>query len=82
MIFNKLKLFTYGWLVIIALAFAALTPTLNLTQSYLTSDASSATQHSHSNTGGQAASPNPGNSGFDQEERVRQMLAEQYEQRS
>lgn len=35
---------------------------------------------SSSDVGGQTVSPNP-NSGFDQEERVRRLLAEQYEQR-
>ncbi len=36
-------------------------------------------QH-HSDTGGQTASPNPSNRGADQEERVRQMLAHEYNQ--
>jgi hypothetical protein len=76
----KLKLSTFFWLAIIALAFVALTPIVQRSQIYGASDATASTQRSHSDTGGQTASPNP-SSGFDQEEKVRQLLAKEYEQR-
>src|SRR5712692_2149518 len=41
----------------------------------------SSTQRAQSDAGGQAASPNPGDRGAGQEERVRQQLAKEYEQR-
>ena len=77
----KSKLSSFFWLAVIALAFAALTPIVQQSQIDRANDAPATTQRSHSDTGGQTASPNPSGSGFDQEEKVRQLLAKQYEQR-
>ena len=77
---TKFKLSAYLWLAAAALVFVALTPILNQTQAVLISDAQVSASRSSSDTDGQTASPNP-SSGFDQEEKVRQLLAKQYEQR-
>ncbi len=53
---------------------------LHSAPAYLMSDSESRARASPSDAGGQTASPNP-SGGFDQEQKVRQLLAQQYEQR-
>ncbi len=56
----------------------ALTQSLHSAQVLLASDAPSSARRGQADTGGQTGNPNP-SGGFDQEERVRQMLAKQYD---
>ena len=80
-----LKFSTTCALIIVAFVVFALNPALHgrdvaSQRLYaLPSDAPSAAARSPSDTGGQTASPNP-SGGFDQEERVRQMLAKEYDE--
>lgn len=74
------KLPTFFWLAVIALALVMVTVFIQQSSIDWASATTTSTQRSHSDTGGQTASPNP-SGGFDQEEQVRQMLARQYEQR-
>ncbi len=76
----KPKPSAYILLAAIALTLAALMPALHNTQIYLISGDQANVQRRHDDAGGQTASPNPGDSGFDQEEKVRQLLAKQYDQ--
>ncbi len=76
----KPKPSAYILLAAIALTLAALTPALHNSQSYLASSGQASAPRNQTDTGGQTASPNPSNSGYDQEEKVRQLLAKQYDQ--
>jgi hypothetical protein len=58
----------------------ALTQALRSAAVHLASESQASATRSQSDSGGQTASPNP-NSGSEQEEKVRRLLAEQYEQR-
>jgi len=68
---------TRSWLylVIALLLLMAVTP---FAQIYLASETESNARRGQQDTGGQTASPNPGK-GFDQQEKVRQLLAKQYD---
>jgi hypothetical protein len=66
---------------VMACALVALMLVFQLSHVEMASDTPASAQRSHSDTGGQTASPNPSNSGPKQEEQVRQLLAKQYEQR-
>ena len=75
---------TFIIIALLALSFAsrdALTQALRGASTYLTSESRVSVPRSHSDAGGQTASPNPSDRGFDQEEKVRRLLAEHYEQR-
>ena len=68
-------------LAALLLAVLAVQHQVILPLTYLASGAASRAAGTESDQGGQTASPNPGNRGAGQEERVRQLLAEEYDQR-
>ncbi|MBI4674306.1 MAG: hypothetical protein HY741_21900 [Chloroflexi bacterium] len=74
--FHRITLIALGLLALILLSRDVLTPALHTARAYLASESKASARRDPSDAGGQTASPNP-SGGFDQEERVRQLLAQQ-----